>query len=61
MNQYFDTHTKAGTAGGTLLSIFANIHSGDILKTAILAAIGAVSDAALPCHFFLAHGHSVDK
>ena len=41
MNQYFDSHTKAGTAGGTLLSIFANIHSGDILKTAILAAIGA--------------------
>jgi len=42
MNQYFDTHTKAGTAGGTLLSIFANIHSGDIWKTAVLAAIGAV-------------------
>jgi mannitol-specific phosphotransferase system IIBC component len=42
MNQYFDTHTKAGTAGGTLLSIFANIHSGDILKTVVLAAVGAV-------------------
>ena len=42
MNHYFDTHAKAGTAGGTLLSIFANIHSGDILKTAVLAAIGAV-------------------
>ncbi|HSC36509.1 MAG TPA: hypothetical protein VLD19_01510 [Chitinophagaceae bacterium] len=42
MNQYFDTHAKAGTAGGTLLSIFANIQSGDILKTAVLAAIGAV-------------------
>ena len=42
MNQYFDTHTKAGTAGGTLLTIFANIQSGDILKTAVLAAVGAV-------------------
>ena len=42
MNQYFDTHAKAGTAGGTLLSIFVNIHSGDILRTAVLAAIGAV-------------------
>ena len=42
MNQYFDSHAKAGTAGGTLLSILANIHSGDILKTAVLAAIGAV-------------------
>jgi hypothetical protein len=38
----FDNTTKAGTAGGTLLSIFANINSGDVLKTAILAAIGAV-------------------
>lgn len=42
MNQYFDSSTKAGTAGGTLLTIFVNIHSEDVLKTAILAAIGAV-------------------
>ena len=42
MNQYFDSTTKAGTAGGTLLTIFANINSSDILKTVILAAIGAV-------------------
>jgi len=42
MNQYFDDHAKAGTAGGTLLSILANIHSGDILKTVVLAAVGAV-------------------
>ena len=42
MNQVFDNTTKTGTAGGTLLSIFANINSGDIVKTAILAAIGAV-------------------
>jgi hypothetical protein len=42
MNQYFDTHAKAGTATGTLLTIFANIHSEDLLKTAILAAIGAI-------------------
>ena len=41
MNQVFDNTTKTGTAGGTLLSIFANISSGDLLKTAILAAIGA--------------------
>lgn len=42
MNPVFDNTTKAGTASGTLLSIFANINSGDILKTAILAAIGAL-------------------
>jgi hypothetical protein len=41
MNQYFDSHAKAGTVSGTLLTIFANIHSTDLLKTAILAAIGA--------------------
>ena len=34
--------TAAGTIGGTLLSIFANIQSGDITKTAILATVGAV-------------------
>jgi hypothetical protein len=43
MNQgYFDNSTKAGTAGGTLLTIFVNIKSEDLLKTGILAAVGAV-------------------
>jgi mannitol-specific phosphotransferase system IIBC component len=41
MNQHFDNTTKAGTAGGTLLTIFANITSEDVLKTITLAAIGA--------------------
>ncbi|OPZ15535.1 MAG: hypothetical protein BWZ05_02261 [Bacteroidetes bacterium ADurb.BinA245] len=41
MNQHFDNTTKAGTAGGTLLTIFANITSEDVIKTIILAAIGA--------------------
>ena len=30
------------TAGGTLLSVITNIHIGDIGKTALLAAIGAI-------------------
>ena len=42
MNQVFDNTTKRCTAGGTLLTIFANINSEDLIKTAILAAIGAV-------------------
>lgn len=43
MNQdYFDNNTMAGTAGGTLVSIIANIHTADLLKTGILAAIGAI-------------------
>ena len=45
--QYFDNTTKAGTAGGTLLTIFANISSEDILKTIILAAIGAAVSFAV--------------
>ena len=39
---YFDNSTKAGTAGGTLLTIFANINSPDLLKTAVLAGLGAI-------------------
>ncbi|MBX9852687.1 MAG: hypothetical protein K2X86_13155 [Cytophagaceae bacterium] len=35
--------TIFGTIGGTLLSIFANVDAGDIVKTAILAAVGAVA------------------
>jgi ABC-type sulfate transport system permease component len=42
MKQVFDTTTKTGTAGGTLLTIFANIKSEDVVKTCVLAAIGAV-------------------
>jgi mannitol-specific phosphotransferase system IIBC component len=33
--------TVAGTAGGTLLTIFANIHSEDLVKTVLLACVGA--------------------
>jgi hypothetical protein len=31
-----------GTAGGTFLSVLPNLHSADILKTVILAAVGAI-------------------
>ena len=34
--------TAAGTVGGTVLSIFATIQSGDVTKTIVLAAVGAV-------------------
>jgi mannitol-specific phosphotransferase system IIBC component len=47
MNQHFDNTTKAGTAGGTLLTIFANITGEDIFKTIILAAIGAAVSFAV--------------
>jgi len=34
--------TAAGTVGGTLLMVAANIQSGDVIKTAVLAIVGAV-------------------
>ena len=34
--------TKAGTVGGTLLTVITNINKDDIFKTIVLAVIGAV-------------------
>ncbi|QBN20685.1 hypothetical protein E1750_17060 [Flavobacterium nackdongense] len=31
-----------GTAGGTFLSVLPNLHSEDVLKTMLLAALGAI-------------------
>ena len=33
--------TIIGTIGGTLLSVFASVHTEDIVKTFVLALIGA--------------------
>lgn len=41
-NLQVDGSTKAGTIGGTLLILFINLRTEEVLKTAILAAIGAV-------------------
>jgi hypothetical protein len=41
MHPIFDTNTRIGTAGGTLLTIFMKIKSEDLVKTAVLAGIGA--------------------
>lgn len=38
---------KVGTASGTLLSISPNIFSEDILKTVILAVVGATISFAI--------------
>ena len=37
-----NNHTFIGTVGGTFLSIIPNIHSADIVKTVVLATIGAI-------------------
>ena len=34
--------TLMGTAGGTFLSVIPNLHSEDVLKTVLLAAVGAI-------------------
>jgi len=41
MDPVNDGGTATGTIGGTLLSIAANISSGDLFRTVILAAVGA--------------------
>ncbi|MBN8836327.1 MAG: hypothetical protein J0I09_03655 [Sphingobacteriia bacterium] len=33
---------KAGTTGGTLLAIAANLKSDDVIKTIVLGSIGAI-------------------
>ena len=35
--------TAIGTIGGTLLSVAANIHAEDLVKTTLLAIIGATT------------------
>ena len=37
-----NTNLKAGTAGGTLLTILVNLQWADIGRTALLAAVGAI-------------------
>ena len=34
--------TLTGTASGTILSVLPNLHSEDVLKTIILATLGAI-------------------
>jgi hypothetical protein len=38
---------KLGTAGGTLLSVMPQIGADELLKTAILAAVGAIISFAV--------------
>lgn len=39
--------TLIGTAGGTFLSVVPNLHSEDVLKTVLLATIGAIVSFAI--------------
>ena len=39
--QHQTEHSRWGMAGGTLISVLANLHLEDVLKTVVLAAVGA--------------------
>jgi hypothetical protein len=39
--------TLIATAGGTFLSVVPNLHSEDVLKTVLLATIGAIVSFAI--------------
>jgi len=38
---FFSSPTKTGTLGGLLTVLLVNIQSGDVIRTMVLAAIGA--------------------
>ena len=40
---YVDNSTKLSTAFGTILTIFVNIRTEDLIKTILLAAVGGIS------------------
>lgn len=42
MEHHVDGNTKAGTIGGTLFTLFINLKTSEVLKTIVLAAIGAI-------------------
>ena len=48
-----DRGTRAGTVGGTLFSVFCNLHLEDLVQTIILAAGGSVVS------FFVSFGFKI--
>jgi hypothetical protein len=42
MHSVFDDTTKVSMVAGMLLGVFANVGGADLVKTVILAAVGAV-------------------
>lgn len=52
---YVDNSTKVSTAFGTILTIFVNIQTEDLIKTILLATVGGISSfiATLLVKFFI--------
>ena len=54
-NQSGHNGTLFGTVGGTLLSVFANLHLDDIVETMVLAFVGAAT--SFVCSVLLKHAY----
>jgi hypothetical protein len=54
-DQQFSGHTTYGTLGGIITIVLANIQAGDLLKTIVLAAVGAVVSLLVShgCNYWL--------
>lgn len=46
-DQQFNGHTTYGTLGGIITILAVNISAGDLLRTMVLAAVGAVVSLAV--------------
>ncbi len=47
LQPYFDPTTRVSMVASTVLTIFVNISSADLVKTAVLAAVGAAVSFAV--------------
>jgi len=54
-DQQFNGHTTYGTIGGIITIILVNINAGDMLRTIVLAAVGAVVSLSTShiCNYWL--------
>jgi hypothetical protein len=54
-DQQFTGHTTYGTVGGIITILVVNISAGDLLKTMVLAAVGAVVSLLVShaCNYWL--------
>lgn len=54
-DQQYSDHATNGTFGGIITVLLVNINAGDIVKTAVLAAVGTIISlmVSLACKYWL--------
>jgi len=54
-DQQFNGHTTYGTVGGIITILLVNINAGDLMRTMVLAAVGAVVSLSVShgCNYWL--------